>query len=418
MSEVTNAINHTVRRFLENLLIAPAVEAEQFGPNDLLLINNSFVYRDKRSIKTTKSEKYLAVEVNDQSAISDEILVINGLHINSDWKRIPASQRDQLGEQPIADAVFEQLSDLGRLVFILIGEVDDTIVIRQAISSSQYSELVWDPSASDPINIHDGVITVRDTSDEEAIWSEIEAFHQSQGEDAPGSLRDALAVSLEKAKDQAVANLILPSPSSVSSLSMIDSITRVLEEQRNEYADALSDATAHGRVSNDILRIAYNFASDALIFIRLMVSVCDLKPLVLWGTIAEHYEIAESLRNLPWYRHRSKPSLSNYRSTITDARNSAFHNLFPFRKTLQVHLPDAALQDAMLLIFSEHGKKSNNQLIFQDKELVDLLFEFTRARERRVPLSFWQRNLQVMEKTIDLCDSTGQFLKLLLRDAP
>lgn len=170
-------------------------------------------------------------------------------------------------------------------------------------------------------------------------------------------------------------------------------------------------------VSNDILWIAYNFASDAITFIRLIVSICDLKPVVLWGTMEKHFALAEALRNLPWHRHRNKPVLSNYCTTIADARNSAFHNLFSFRKSLDVALPEDSLQEAKMRIFSEHTKKRQNVLLYQDKEFVDLLFEFTRARERQVSLQFWERNLSVMDVTVELCDATSDFLAEFLVEA-
>ncbi len=97
-----------------------------------------------------------------------------------------------------------------------------------------------------------------------------------------------------------------------------------------------------------------------------------------------------------------------------DARNSAFHNLFPFRKSLKVPLPDTALGTPELRIFAQHTKKSENQLTYRDKELVDVLLEFTRARERRVSLSFWQKNLEVMDAMIRLFQRTNEFLKLLV----
>jgi hypothetical protein len=112
------------------------------------------------------------------------------------------------------------------------------------------------------------------------------------------------------------------------------------------------------------------------------------------------------------------PSLGNYQRTIADARNSAFHNLFPFRKSLSVPLPEAALGTPELRIFSEHTKKSENQLTYRDKELVDVLLEFTRARERRVSLSFWEKNLAVMDAAILLFQRTNEFLKALAARRP
>jgi hypothetical protein len=61
------------------------------------------------------------------------------------------------------------------------------------------------------------------------------------------------------------------------------------------------------------------------------------------------------------------------------------------------------LKDVSLRLFAEHGSKQTiNELRYQDKELVDVLLQFTRARERRAPASFWRKNLDVMDATIQL----------------
>jgi hypothetical protein len=78
-----------------------------------------------------------------------------------------------------------------------------------------------------------------------------------------------------------------------------------------------------------------------------------------------------------------------------------------------VLLPEDALGAPELQIFSEHTKKSENRLVYRDKELVEVLVEFTRARERALPLTFWQKNLDVMNATIGLFEQTNSFVKLL-----
>lgn len=103
--------------------------------------------------------------------------------------------------------------------------------------------------------------------------------------------------------------------------------------------------------------------------------------------------------------------MKNYVETISDARNSAFHNLFPFRKSLNVQLTGSALAGAELRIFSEHGRKKDNVLSYRDKPLVDVLTVFTRARERRVTTRFWKQNLEVMAEAVGLFEATDRFVK-------
>jgi hypothetical protein len=89
--------------------------------------------------------------------------------------------------------------------------------------------------------------------------------------------------------------------------------------------------------------------------------------------------------------------------------------LFPFRKSLDVILPEKALRDVSLRFFSEHSRRKENRLDYQDKQLADVLLEFTRARDRRAPAQFWYKNLEVMDATIQLFVSTCDFLKTLYR---
>lgn len=414
MNRLIEFISQSISNLLNNQEIANDLSNVKFVPGDLLLINNSFIFREKTSIKTNKSDQYLAIQIMEDGTFSEIPIVISGLKINSDWKRFPQSVIEDMHELRIENAIENELSQLGRLVYILIGSIDDSVILKENISSSHFSELTWDPNNRSPVTIRGDSVIVKDAMDEEYIWQEVKEYHELNKLEIPEELRDSLAIALEKLKSKAVANLVLPLEDRPIQGSMIDSIITVLQEQRDEYEEALTKAQRRNLATNDVLRIAYNFASDALIFIRIMISICDLKPLVYWGTLNEHYVLAKSLKNLPWHTQQTKPSLQNYRKTIADARNSAFHNLFPFRKSLQINLPDATLQDTVLQIFSEHGRKRDNQLIYQDKELVDLLFEFTRARERKVSLSFWRRNLSVMDATIDLCKSTGDYLKLIL----
>ena len=274
-------------------------------------------------------------------------------------------------------------------------------------------------NATDSVEIANRLITVRDVHDEAPLAETITKLYEDRGSQLPDGLLTALGIALDQLQDCAVASLVLPSQGTELGRGMTDSIVEVLQEQREQYASVLASSTTQelSEGINEILRIAYNFASDATTYLNLIVSICDLKPIVLWGTIAEHIALSEAFKQLPWSRSRNKPSMKNYTSTISDARNSAFHNLFPFRKSLHLILPQSALQNAELRIFSEHGKKKDNKLSFQERELIDLLTEFTRARERRVSSWFWQQNLVVMDATIALFSATNSFLKTLYASA-
>ena len=58
-----------------------------------------------------------------------------------------------------------------------------------------------------------------------------------------------------------------------------------LDSQISEYEGIVSKIKSDKSVPSDVLRIAYNFASDATTMISLLISICDLKPVVFWCTI-------------------------------------------------------------------------------------------------------------------------------------
>jgi hypothetical protein len=381
---------------------------------DLILLNNSFVYRN---VRTVKSDRYLALRAGKDGNVLPEPVTARGLSINADFKYIAHGSKNTPELTALGDAVQDELAGIGTLVFILLGQIDDSIAVSTTLNHDAFDTVVWNPAQADLVEFAGNTLSVKDTYDEDAVSQAVRAHYEAQGQAAPEGLSGKLSEALDRLQDQAMAALTIPDGSASLADGITDAIVEVLREQRELYAAALERCGGmpeRDRAAfNEILRIAYNFASDATTFLTLIVSICDLKPIVLWGTIGEHHALSEAFRSLPWTRSRTKPSLNNYINAIGDARNSAFHNLFPFRKTLKVQLPEAAVQGANLLIFSEHGKKKDNQLVYQDKELVDVLTEFTRARERRVPPKFWQANLAVMDTTIALFDATSANLKCL-----
>ena len=183
----------------------------------------------------------------------------------------------------------------------------------------------------------------------------------------------------------------------------------------SEYDDALKaclnpnvDRTEY----NDILRISYTFAEEVVRFIRMFSSISDLKPIVFWMTIYEQYQFASSLRQLPWEKLGTKPDLKNYVDAVKGARNKAFHNLLQFNQTIEVQMGDITIRPTKLRFFTEFTSKGN-VFEYEDKELIEILTEFTRAGEQYVSFDFWKRNLKVMEGTLCLIEAISRTLKLL-----
>ncbi len=224
---------------------------------------------------------------------------------------------------------------------------------------------------------------------------------------------------MDEAKSKAYADLTIPRKIVPGTKYFLDRISASFKENTEQYRQALASRSAavSSRIEahNEVLRIAYNFTDDALTVLRLLVSVCDLKPLVMWGTFMSHYEVVEAIRGLPWRRQVTKPSLGEYINTVKRARNKSFHRLLPFTKPIDVDLPSQALRDVRLRFFSEYGSRDKaNRMDFRDKDVVDLLLEFTRTSQETVAEGFWKKNLRVMESSRAMVEQTAAFLKSCL----
>ncbi len=110
----------------------------------LVLLNNSFIFRQK--LKTVKSDLYLGIPVRTSSHLGvSNVVVARGIAFNSDFKFVDLKGMKKLDVQEIDPAIDKQLSQLGSIVMVLIGEVLDNVVTKAPIRHSLFSQLELDP---------------------------------------------------------------------------------------------------------------------------------------------------------------------------------------------------------------------------------------------------------------------------------
>jgi hypothetical protein len=410
-----HAIQANVSRLTSHPQFVKWYQGSKPKDGDLVVVNNSFVFRDQ---STTKARYYLVLKVGLDGRLRKDLFVAEGFRINSDFKLFPDKTPNLPALIPMQTAITQQLKTLGHVVFALIAQVEDVLRAEVPFALAPYDRIAIDPTQSAPLAITGKTIGINDPSDEDLLWSHLEKAHKAGDALSLDRLRAEFGAVLETLRTQATSKLSLPAKGKPPVNGVTDRILKVLRNHRAEYAAALRRCKGDPQVDkdafNEVLRIAYNFAHEASTYLRLVVSICDLKPIVLWTTIAEHFALSEVLRNLPYSRSKVKASLKIYIDTVGDARNRAFHDVFPFRKALSMQLPAAAFQNSELVFFSEYGpRRTMNRLTFEDKALVDVLLEFTRARQRQVPVAFWSKNADAIEAMIALFEATNRTLKLL-----
>ncbi len=403
---LNNIINNEIRILLTSDLFLDWFRREKFEVNDYLIINNSIMFRD--NVKTKKSKKYLGLRLLNKDLSKYEILVFT-LPENFKIKRfskIDSKSALTFTTENLESEIIYEISILGRLVFILIGRIDDIQRFEVQIYHSLFNKLILDKHSPKSVEINGKDIVINDLNDFESLWANIEEIilayfdpNQKNIESFKATFIDALI----KLKSEVHVNLELPLINQQYQNTFIDQIINSLNDNLDEYYSSLQIFKNNEEKSNlnDILRISYNFSDQALKILKMIISICDLKPIIFWTTLSEQIYLEESFNSLPWERNSKKPSLEGYINLIHGARNRVFHNILNFQNTIEVNIEGINIQAKRLRIFSDF-KSKKNIFEYEDKDLIDILTEFTRSEEEYVSLDFWERNYEIMKSSIEL----------------
>ena len=401
MKQIEKVITEAVERLTRRIEFTNWLAAQTLADNDVIIINNSFIYRDKSLIKTTKNEQYLCLKIKDGKP-HEEVFVVKPDDFNSDFKLFSAKSKNFPVAVPLSTAIEDELEQLGQLLFVLMGEIKDE-PHSVPINHSYVTELQYDPVASKTTTVASQKIIVSQLLDPEAAWKEIESGVEKDLGNGSKNFAEEFSVSFEKLKIETVSKLQLPKAGTTKAeSSFIARLRQSVSGQRTLYDEALKKCSKEGNHNgvhlNEVLRIAYNFSDDALKVLQLLVSVSDLKAVLLWCAICEHFDVAVAFRNLPWTKSKKKPSLSRYQEIINGARNRAFHNLLAFDRTIESDLHGVSIDARSLILLPAHGRrKAHVAFDYEDRELVEVLTELTLAPETAVSMDFWKRNAHVMQ---------------------
>lgn len=384
----------------------------------LILINNSFLFRD--NVNTIKSKKYLAIYPDINPVTNNSCFIIEGFELKKDFILVDRNDKKIKKIVNITQGLQDEIKELGEIVFVLMGEIDLNICIKKEIDHSTFKYVLFKPSLIESIKIENDCIHCNSLDDEYRNWELIENELKTlkHKDDMINNLKLVIGKAFDDLKKEAYLNLIIPQIFDKNTKYFLDLINDSIIEQKNNYQNFIvklnSAVEDRQNILNEILRISYNFSDDALTLIRLVISVCDLKPIILWCTFFEHFKLTNSIKNLPWSKQETKPSLKNYIETIKKARNKSFHRLLPFSKAFEIKLPNNAIKDISLRIFSEYTSKKLNKLEYKDKELVEVLIEFTRTSEEIVSDEFWIKNFDVLNNTVNLIKLTADTIRLFI----
>lgn len=381
-----------------------------------LSLNSSFLYRDKKDVRTNQSNKYVLakLQTTGKSPKVELAGIATGLNLKGHCrieKNISKVQRTSLKA-----ACEEEIKHLGDAVFLLLGQIRGLRTCSQVVNAPNVKELCLDASiAADFEDSGKGVYKLKEFLPIETLLDKIQ--QSLGGTKLIDSERQKIAEAYDKLGDDAVIDVVIPTKSQSRKDETVFGKTLIaLNSQLAEYRAALRALKKDPQdrhALNDILRLSYNFTTDVIPIVCLVISICDLKPIVFWCTVDEHWNLSEAFKGLPWSALGRKEKLQEYKSVINEARNSAFHHALPFQSTVEVNLSGIDLKAQSIRLFAPFHQKQNRGVRLKDQELLDILTEFSRAKERPVSTVFWEKNEAVMQATIRLVDKTLDTLILL-----
>ncbi len=414
MEKVIEKIKYNISEVQKLESFKSWIAEQKATDDDVIIINNSFVHRE--DTKTNKNQKYLAYGSNKELKIKT-LYAYSESRINNDFKIYKKEKvKDNITE--LDEILKKEVKGIGELIFILLGSVDENITLSKELDCTFLKTVMYNPTIKKS-KIEGDSLLINDTSDDEQIWNLITSHFI--GEEFQSELTNDFKIEigeiLDEIEDESFSKLVLKKDLEKNAPTIIESMLSILKEELKEYDKSIKEFIESdkrdAKIFNNILRISYNFSTDASTLLKLIISICDLKPVILWGTIFHHYKLSEAFKDLPWNRSNSKASVKNYNNIIGNSRNQAFHKIFPFKNSLSIDLPNNSLKGATIKIFSRHSKKKDNQLSYDDKAMVDVLLDFTRTSEHKISFAFWEKNRTVMDLSVKLVEETNDFLELL-----
>ena len=412
---IRELIDRQVSAVLGSIIVSDWIESQTLRPDDLVVFNNSFLYRG--NAKSVKSSEYLGCLVDKDGSVSGGSVVISGISLfHAEIRRLSARQAEALVVQTVRDAVSVQRQNLGDVIFSLVARVGNDEPASVRLSDNMHvRSLHYKPDSEHLVALNGDEITLGELDNPELIWSKVKDLLSRDGE-TPEEYEIPFRRQFNELANSIHAPVYLRDVSDRYK-SILGSMIDRLEKQVSDYSTSLQKHLENPSLSepkNEILRIAYNFADGAGQIMSIVTAISDIKPLVLWMTIGAQFELASSLKLVPLYlTGKEKADFRRYRDMISNARNQSFHDIFSLGRTYNIELPESTFRGAQISLFRGYSNTKSSSLTFEDKAIVDLLESLTRTPEKSVPIGFWEANLGVMHNTVKVARTLRDALTLL-----
>src|ERR1017187_2475155 len=208
-STIHQTVDAVVRQISsENDSIAQAVIGRE--ANVHLLINSSFLSRDKRSVGTLQSTRRLVTRLtaSGKRVGAGGVSIVDDRKITTHYRLLPP--QDVSSFVALEDAVERELAAIGDLLFVLIGKVEGLRPCDQSVECKSVKLLRLDPSlGTDFAKLDLNCYAVRNILPVEELLDSIEQDLRESG-GLSSSDRQGVAVAYEKLLDAATTVVTVP----------------------------------------------------------------------------------------------------------------------------------------------------------------------------------------------------------------
>src|SRR5215208_3555288 len=167
MSTILSTVNESLEKIRNHPSFGNWYKNQNLEDGDLVVINNSFVFRD---LNTTKAESYLVLK-HGKERFYKEVYVAQKLKLNSDFTFYSHRHKFAPTLLPMRDCIEDELSNVGQILFALIGYVSDDVILRENLRRSGFSAVVWNPQSTEALDINGTEIIIQNPYDEPSLWN-------------------------------------------------------------------------------------------------------------------------------------------------------------------------------------------------------------------------------------------------------
>jgi hypothetical protein len=236
VNRIYRAVCQEVARILGSQTFQEWKERESLQIGDLIVFNNSFLYRENLS-GTSKSKKYLCVTLDSDG--EPAVLEVSG-RINSTFKRISVRQAEKYNKHELRPSIAEELENLGTIVFSLVGRIgEDQPASVPLPSSTGLTELRYEPEQQNVADVRSSAVLVNRLDDIDVVWQAIaRKLEESETGDS-----DELAECFEKSFGElreAAGRPIDTEDISANASSILGEVVTGIQEQVSAYDEALT----------------------------------------------------------------------------------------------------------------------------------------------------------------------------------